>query len=77
MLMHQMVQGAMELMWVFKIGTMYKLFEKTFNDHCNKYIIHKDRNEEDMTHVVLINKTMLWHQILGHTGEKGLRALHG
>jgi hypothetical protein len=22
-------------------------------------------------------KTMLWHQILGHIGEKGLRALHG
>jgi hypothetical protein len=22
-------------------------------------------------------KTMLWHQILGHIGEKGLRTLHG
>ena len=56
---------------------MYKLFGRTFNDRCKKSIIHKDRNEEDMTPIVLINKTMLWNQRLGHIGEKGLQALHG
>jgi len=27
--------------------------------------------------VVFGEKTMLWHQWLGHIGEKGLRILHG
>ena len=30
-----------------------------------------------MTPIFLINKTMLWNQILGHSADKGLWALHG
>jgi hypothetical protein len=29
-----------------------------------------------MIHIGHGKKTMLWHQILGHIGEKGLRTLH-
>jgi hypothetical protein len=34
------------------------------------------RVKEEKTPMVSGEKTMLWHQILGHIGEKGLQSLH-
>ena len=64
-------------MWGFFIGTMYKYLGITFTNGCDKSIFHKDSSKEDMSHIVPLNKTILWHQRQGHIGEKGLRALHG
>lgn len=46
-------------------------------DGCNSSIALDDSNEEDMAPTILGEKTMLWHQILRHIGEKSLQALHG
>jgi len=56
------------------IGTLYKLQGSTIVDGCNSYVIPKSGAENL---VVSREKTMLWHQRLGHIGEKGLRILHG
>ena len=58
-------------------GTMYKLLGITYNNGCNSYVVPKKTNKEDKTNIVHGKKTMLWHQRLGHIGEKGLRTLHG
>jgi hypothetical protein len=42
----------------------------------NSSIFLEKKNEGDKTNTVLEKKTMLWHQRLGHIGEKGLRTLH-
>jgi hypothetical protein len=34
------------------------------------------KNETNRTPTLPIEKTMLWHQRMGHIGEKGLHALH-
>jgi hypothetical protein len=34
-------------------------------------------NEGHKTNTIPEKKTMMWHQRLGHTGENGLRTLHG
>jgi len=56
------------------IGTLYKLQGSTVFDGCNSSIVPKSGAENL---VVSGEKTMLWHQRLGHIGEKGLRILHG
>jgi hypothetical protein len=72
----KMVQGAMVLMRGFRCGTMYKLLGSTYTNGCNSYVVPKQRNEGDKTNIVPEKKTMLWHQRLGHIGERGLRTLH-
>jgi hypothetical protein len=49
----------------------------TYTNGCNSSVVPEQRNEGDKTNTIPENKTMLWHQILGHIGEKGLRTLHG
>jgi hypothetical protein len=58
-------------------GTLYKLLGSTITDGCNSSIVLEGGNEEDKTPTISRGKTMLWHQRLGHIGEKGLQALHG
>jgi len=58
-------------------GTLHKLLGSTISNGCNNYVVPEGGNEEDKTLTLSGEKTMLWHQILGHIGEKGLRALHG
>jgi transposase InsO family protein len=73
----KMVQGAMVLMRGVRCGTLYKLLGRTYTNGCNSYVVPEQRNEGDNTNIVPEKKTMLWHQRLGHIGEKGLRTLHG
>eukprot|EP00253_Pinus_taeda_P034023 PITA_34023 len=71
---YKMVREALVLMWGVRIGTLYKLQGSTVVDGCNSSMV-PDNGAENL--VVSGEKTMLWHQRLGHLGEKGLRILHG
>jgi hypothetical protein len=59
--------------------TMYKLYGSTISDGCNinSFIVPHIGSEEEKMPTLSREKTMLWHQILGNIGEKGLRVLHG
>ena len=67
----------MVLMRGVRYGTLYKLLGKTIIDECNNYVVLEDGGKDDKTLTALRGKTMLWHQKMGHIGEKGLRALQG
>jgi hypothetical protein len=41
------------------------------------FVVPDIRDEEQKTPTVSREKTMMWHQILGHIIEKGLHVLHG
>eukprot|EP00253_Pinus_taeda_P015397 PITA_15397 len=56
-----------------KIGTLYKLQGSTVIDGCNSFVV-PESGAENL--VASGEKTMLWHQRLGHIGEKGLQILH-
>jgi hypothetical protein len=73
----RMVRGAMVLLKGVWFGTMYKLQGSTISDGCNSSIVHDIGVEKKRTPTVSGEKVMLWHQRLGHIGEKGLRLLHG
>eukprot|EP00253_Pinus_taeda_P027759 PITA_27759 len=70
---YKMVRGALVLMWGVRTGTLYRLQGSTFVDGCNSSVVPKSGVENL---VVSGEKTMLWHQRLGHIREKGLRILH-
>ena len=48
----------------------------TISYGCNSSIVHDIGVEEETTPTISGEKVMLWHQRLGHIGEKGLRLLH-
>ena len=73
----KMVRGEMVLMMGVQYGTMYKLLGRTIIDGCNNTIVPKRRKEENNVPNVSRGDTMLWHQRLGHIGEKGLQSLQG
>jgi hypothetical protein len=56
---------------------LYKLQGNTISDGCNSSILLDIGVEEERNPTVSGEKVMLWHQRLGHSGEKGLRLLHG
>ena len=56
------------------IGTLYKLQGGTVVDRCNSSMV-PENGAENL--VVSREKTMLWHQRLGHIGEKDLRIIQG
>jgi hypothetical protein len=68
----RMVRGEMVLLRGVWIGTLYKLLGSTISDGCNSSIVPEIGAEEGKTPTVSGEKTMLWHQRLGHIGEKGL-----
>ena len=70
----KMVQGALILMQGVQIGTLYKLQGSTVVDGCNNSMVPESGAENLL---VSGEKTMMWHQRLGHIGEKDLRILHG
>jgi hypothetical protein len=72
----KMVRGEMVLMRRVLCGTLYNLLGSTYTNGCNSSVVPEKRNEGDKTNIVPERKTMLWHQRLGHIGEKGLRTLH-
>ena len=55
---------------------MYKLQVSTISDGCNSFVVPDIGDEEEKTPTVFGEKAMLWHQRLGHIGEKVLRLLH-
>ena len=65
----KMVRGALVLMQGVWIGTLYNLQGSTVVDGCNSSVV-PESGAENL--VVSGEKTMLWHQRLGHIGEKGL-----
>ena len=70
----KMVWGALVLMRGFQIGTPYKLQASIVFDGCNNSAV-PESGAENL--VVSRERTMVWHQRLGHIGEKGLRILQG
>jgi len=70
----KMVREALVLMRGVQIGTLYKLQSSTVVDGCNSSVV-PESGAENL--VVSREKSMLWHQKLGHIGEKYLRILHG
>ena len=70
----KMVWGALVLMRGVQIGILYKLQSSMVVDGCNSSMVPKIRAENL---VVFGEKTILWHQRLGHIGEKGFGILHG
>jgi hypothetical protein len=73
---YKMVRGEMVLMRGVHCGTLYKLLGDTYTNGCNSSVVLEQKNEGEKTNTIPEKKTMLWHQRLGHIGEKGLRALH-
>ena len=73
----KMVRGEMMLMRGVRCGTLYKLLGITYIGGCNRFFVLKHRNKEDKIDIIPGKNTMLWHQRVGHIGEKGLRTLHG
>ena len=73
----KMVRGAMVLMRGVQYGTLYKLLGIIVINGCNDTIVPETQNEESKVHAVFRGDTMLWHQRLGHIGEKGLQSLQG
>jgi hypothetical protein len=67
-----MVQGELVLLKGVWFGTLYKLQGRTISDGCNSSIVPYIGVEEEINPIVSIEKVMLWHQRLGHIGEKGL-----
>jgi hypothetical protein len=64
------------LMRGVRSGTLYKLLGRTYTNGCKSSIVLEKINEGDKTNIVPEKKSMLWHQRMGHIGEKGLRTLH-
>jgi hypothetical protein len=53
-------------------GSLYNLQGRTISDGCNSLFVPDIGVEEERTPTISGEKVMLWHQILGHIGEKGL-----
>ena len=73
----KMVRGSMVLARIFWNGTLYKILGITIIDECNNFFVLEGGDKEDKTYHSFGGKTMLWHQRLGHIGEKGLHSLQG
>jgi hypothetical protein len=67
-----MTRKAMVLLRGVHIGTLYKLLGSTISDRCNNSIVSKIEFEQGKISIVFGEKTMLWHQRLGHIREKGI-----
>ena len=73
----KMVQGAMVLMRRVHYGNLYKLLGRINIDGCNNSIVLESKNEERKFPDVFGGDNMLWHQRLGHIGDKVLQSLQG
>eukprot|EP00253_Pinus_taeda_P005611 PITA_05611 len=65
----KMVRGTLVLMRGVQIGTLYKKQASIVVDGCNNSVV-PESGAENL--VVSGEKNILWHQKLGHIGEKGL-----
>ena len=73
----KMIREAMVLMRGVQYGTLYKLLGKTVIGDCNNIAVPESSNVENNVPEVSGGEAMLWHQRLGHIGEKGLQSLQG
>jgi hypothetical protein len=84
----KMVRGEMVLMKGVWIGTLYKLLGSVDSVGCNKIfspefdstltllnLTWAESVQTDLTRHDKIDLTMLWHERMGHNGEKGLRTM--
>jgi hypothetical protein len=71
----RMVRGEMIFLKGVQFGTLYKMQGSNISDVFNSSIVFDITIEEERTPIVYGEKVMLWHQRLGHIGEKGLRLL--
>ena len=62
----------MVLMREVQCVTLYKLLGRTVIDGCNNTIVPESKDEESKVLDIVGGYTMLWHQRLGHIGEKGI-----
>jgi hypothetical protein len=67
----------MVLMRGVQYGTLYNILGRTVIDGCNNTIVPESKNEESNVPNVSEGDAMLWHQRLGHIGEKGRQSLQG
>ena len=67
----------MVLMREVQYVTLYKLLGRVVIDGCNNTIVPEIKNEESNVPDVSGGDAMLWHQRLGHIGEKVLQSLQG
>ena len=78
-----MVKGVMVLMKGVHIGTLYKILGNVNSTRCNNIIspeVNLNSTQHDLTRAKSvqtdsirydkINPTMLWHERMGHIGEK-------
>jgi hypothetical protein len=59
------------------VWNFVKVLGSTYTNGCNSFVVLEKTNKEEKTNIIPEKKTMLWHQRLGHIGEKGLQKLHG
>lgn len=71
---YTMVQGVMVLLRGVRVGNLCKLSGSTNIDKGNNLVVLE--NENVRTPTPFVENTMLWHQRMGHIGEKGLRTMH-
>ena len=67
------------MLWMrgFRYETLYKVLGRTIIDECNNFVVLEEGGKDDKTLTTSGGKTMLWHQSLGHIGEKGIQFLQG
>ena len=53
------------------------MLRRTIIDGCNISIVPKNKEEESKSLDISRSGTMMWHQRLGHIGEKGLQSVQG
>ena len=66
---YKMLWGALVSMRGVRIGTLYRLQGSIVINGCNSSVVPESGLENI---VVSGEKTMLWHQMLRHIGERGL-----
>jgi hypothetical protein len=69
---YRIVRGKMVLLKGVWFGTLYKFQGSTISDGCNSSIVLDIGFEGERNPIVSREKVMMWHQILGIIGEKGL-----
>ena len=70
-----MVRGVMVLARGVHTITLYNLEVSTMSDIYNRFDIGEDNSEINIIPSLTIEKTMLWHKIMGHIRGKGIQVM--
>lgn len=74
---YKVVQGEIMFLKGVHNGTLYKIIGSNFTNGCNNFVVPEGGNEEYKTFIVSREKKIIWNQIIGNIGDKGLKGLHG